>query len=79
MLTLFGHSVETVARDWVGVSSNCIMGLNQLRNFDTTRSKSKNQNTVKQRPVRIIWQGRYQDTPALNEGESGGAGIVYPI
>ena len=34
---------------------------------------------VKQRPVRIIWQGRYQDTPALNEGESGGARIVYPI
>ena len=56
----------------------CQIALWDLTNFETStqhdqNGQSKNQNTVKLQPVIIIWQGRYQDTPTLNGGESGGA------
>ena len=59
----------------------CQIALWDLTNFETSiqhdqNGQSKSHNTVKQWPMIIIWQGRYQDTPTLTGGESGGAWIV---
>ena len=56
----------------------CQIALWDLSNFETSTQHDQNGqlkslNKVKQRPLIIIWQGRYQDTPTLNGGESGGA------